>query len=452
MKKIFTILFFVGITLFTPVFAATNINEYQNMNWWNSFNDSYLTANLNKLYANNYDLKNAALKIKENEQMVKMQFANELPALVFSGEFSRNLQAPRQQFGDMKIPNYSQYNYNFPLTAGYEIDIWGKNRLKTKSKKEQLEIIKQAERATYISLSSDFASDYFNLIKADKLIELQDELIKTQEEILNKITEKYKIGLCPVTEVLAQEKLLTALKEEHNLHLQTREVLINSMRVYLADSGNDIERNSYDNIKILKNIPAEYSTQIITNRPDYLQEIANLRRVGFDVKVAQKEFLPTFTIFGQVGLNAYHLSSLFNSPSQFLNVGVLPNWDLFSGGRKRAFLKMKKYQYEQALNDYQQTSLIGIKEINSGLVEYKTALQNYNEVQSRLTLENQIYNLAKDKRRIGASNDLDVLFSKEVYLITQKEAVSNKVDVLISILGLYKASGGVDLHKLNDSI
>lgn len=447
MKKFLIILLLI---VTEPVFAIQT--EYMNMEWWNNFNDEYLTSNLTQLYQKNYDLKNTALKIKENEQVVKMQFANELPSMLLSGEFSRKLQAPRQQFGELQIPKYSQYNYNFPITAGYEIDIWGKNRLKTKSKKEQLEIIKQAERATYISLSSDFASDYFNLIKADKLIEIQKELIKTQEDILNKVSDKHKTGLCSVNELLMQEKILTSLKEEYNLHLKTREVLINSLHVYLADSNNEILRNSYEKTTLLKKIPSQYSTDIITNRPDYLQEEANLKRIGFDVRVAKREFLPTFTIFGQIGLNAYHLSSLFNSPSQFLNAGVLPTWDLFSGGKKRAFLKIKKYQYEQALNDYQKTFLVAVKEINSGLVEYKTALKNYEQSQKRLDTENKIFNLAKDKNQIGGASDLETLFAKELYLMTQKEEISNKINTIISTLGLYKATGGVNLYKINEKI
>ena len=154
MKKIFIIL---CLSMFSQAFALEN--GYMNMDWWAHFNDENLSSNLISLYEKNYDLQNAALKIKENEQIVKMQFANELPAIMLSGNLSRDLRAPRQQFGAMHIPNYSQYNYNIPITAGYEVDIWGKNRLKTKSKKEQLEIVKQAQRATYISLSSDFATD-----------------------------------------------------------------------------------------------------------------------------------------------------------------------------------------------------------------------------------------------------------------------------------------------------
>ena len=452
MKKIFIILFCSFFICINPAFATDVTFKYMNMDWWNAFNDKYLTANLLKLYENNYDLKNTALKIKESEQTVKMQFAQELPEISILSEFSRDFKAPRQQFGAMEIPNYSQYNYHLPLTVGYELDIWGKNRFKTKSKQQQLEIIKQAQRATYISLTSDFVANYFNLIKADKLIEIQNELIKTQEKVLSMVADKYKIGLCSVNELLSQENFLTLLKEERNRHKQNKELLINNLRVYLSDSSDNIKRNNYNNIVLIKNIPTEYSTDIITNRPDYLQEEANLRSIGFDVKVAKREFLPTFTIFGQIGLNAYHLSSLFNSPAQFFNAGILPTFDLFSGGRKFALLKIKKYQYEQALNDYKKTLLVGVKEVNSSLVEYNTALKNYQDVQSRLKTESKLYALAQDKYKIGASSSIDELLAKESNLIMQKEEVSSKINTIITTIGLYKATGGVDLRKINEDI
>ena len=402
-----------------------------------------------KLYEKNYDLKNAALKVKENEQAVKMQFANELPQLNFSGELYRNLKSSMQQFGSMQIPSYSQYNYYLPLTMSYEIDIWGTNRLRTKSTKQQLEIIKQAQRATYIALTSDFVSDYFNLIKADKFLSIQNEIIKTQEEIIKKVNEKYNIGLCSINELLEEQKMLTTLNEERNRHIKTRDTLINSLRVYLSDSQDNIERNSYENVVLLKDLPEEYNTEIIENRPDYLQEEANIKRIGFDVKVAKREFLPKFIIFGQIGLNAYSLDKLFNSASQMFNAGILPSIDLFAGGRKVAFLKFKKFEYEEALNSYQKTILTAIKDINSGLVEYKEADKNYDQSVKRLAIQNKTYSLMKNKHEIGAANDLDVLYSKEAYLIVKKEEVSNKINCLLSTIGLYKAAGGVDLYEIN---
>ncbi|MGM9993627.1 MAG: TolC family protein [Candidatus Avigastranaerophilus sp.] len=428
--------------------------EYLNLDWWRKFNDDYLTDNLITVYKNNYDLKNAELKIKENEKLVKMQFASELPFLGFSGDINRDLRTSMQQFGSaMQIPSYSQYNYYLPFTMGYEVDIWGSNRLKTKSVKEQLEIVKQAQRATYISLTSDFSADYFNLIKADKLLQIQDELVSIQEKIVSLTSEKYKAGLCSVNEVLAEESFLTSLKEERNKHKLTKDILEESMKVYLS-FGNDekITRNDYQNVTLLKNIPDGYNSTIIENRPDFKQEEANIRKIGFDVKVAKREFLPKFTIIGQFGLNAYKLGNLFNSPSQFLNLGVMPSMDIFSGGRKMAFFKFKKFQYEEALNDYQKTILEAIKEVNSGLLEYKTAMRNYEESNSRLKTQTKIFELAKDKNEIGASGNIELLYAQEAYLISEKEEVSNKINSIISTISLYKAAGGIDLYSLNQDI
>ncbi len=458
MKKIFILTVLIALSIL-PSLAKTvqepekiKTIEYLNIEWWKRFNDDNLTNNLLTVYNNNYDLKNAALKVQENEKLVKMQFASELPSLSFNGDLSRDFRAPMQQFGSMRIPNYSQYNYYLPLTMGYEIDIWGTNHLKTKSMKEQLEIVKQAQRATYITLTSDFAADYFNLIKADKLLEVQDELVATQEKIVSLVMEKYQAGLSNINELLTEEKFLTVLKEERNKHKLTKEVLEESLKVYLTlGDGNSVVRSNYENIVLLNNIPEEYSSLIIENRPDFKQQEANIRRIGFDVQVAKREFLPKFTIVGQLGLNAYSLSKLFNSPSQFLNLGVLPSMDLFSGGRKAAFLKYKKYQYEEALNDYQKTILEGIKEVNSGIKEYKTAGENYKESVNKLKTQAKIYSLAKDKNKIGTSGNIDVLYVKEAYLMSEKEEISNKINAIISTIGLYKAAGGIDLYKLNNT-
>lgn len=442
----FIYLFFMSL----PVFAITDsVLEHMNMDWWKNFNDEHLIQNLLKVYENNYDLKNAALKIQANEQVAKMQFAQELPFVTFSADISRDLKAARQQFGEMQIQTYSQNNFYFPITAGYEIDIWGKNRLKTKSKKQQLEMAKQAQRATYISLTSNFVSDYFNLIKTDKLLEIQKELVGTQKEILSMTKSKFEIGLAPVTEVLYQDKILSTLKEEENNYIKSQEVLTNNLKVYLADFNDNVKRTPFEKVVVLENIPQKIDTEIIEKRPDYLQEEANIKRIGFDVKVAKKEFLPSFTIFGQIGLNAYTLSTLCKSPSQFFTAGILPSFDLFSGGRKLAFMKMQKFRYEEALNNYQKIYLNAANEINSSLVDYKTTTKNYIESQDKFSKECKLYYLAKEKRNIGSSSNLNVLSEKEIYLSTQKELVVNKINTILSTISLYKATGGVDLYKLN---
>ena len=431
---------------------AKNTVMYLNIEWWENYKDDILIQHLKELYESNYDLKNAELKIKENEKIVKMQFADELPQLSFDGFLSRDFRSSIQRYGNMVIPSYAQNNFQLPLTASYEIDIWGKNRLKTKSTQQYLEMVKQAERATYISLTSDFAAEYFNLIKCDKLLSIQNELITIQQEIVSKTEEKYSVGLATLNDLLAEQRMLTTLKEERNNLEEKQEVLINNLRIYLAKRDGDIERADYSKLVLLQNIPSELNSDIIENRPDFLQQEANIKRVGYDVRVARRELLPNIVIFGQIGFNAYRLNSLVNSSSQLFNAGVMPSLDLFSGGRKLAFLKLKKYQFDEALNDYQKTILEDIKELNVSMHEFKTAKKNYDESFSRFNLQNKTYSLMSDKREIGSASDLDVLYNREALLITQKDEVSNKINCLISTITLYKAAGGKNLYKVNETI
>ncbi len=454
MKKL-TLLIFIMLIFFNTTYAkqkTDNSNkdkiEYVNLNFWENFKDEYLTEHLLNLYEKNYDLKIAELKVKENEKLVKMNFANELPFVGFEPYIGRDFKSSLQKFGSMYIPSYSQSNFLLPIQASYEIDIWGKNRLKTKSYQKNLEIIKQKEKATYILLVSDFVSDYFNLIKTDKLLDIQKNLIETQSEILSKIKDKKEIGLATVDEVLTEEKYLSLLNEEKNSLENKKEILLNSIRAYLTVNEGEIKRKNYNNILIPENIPEKLKADIIENRPDYMISELSLKKSGLDVRVARKELLPSIVIFGEIGLNAYKFNDLFKSSSELFNAGIFPSFDIFAGGKKVAFLKYRKYLYDEAFNNYQKTTVDDIKEVNNALFEFRTQKKNFIEAKKRNNIQNEIFNLIKDREIIGTSSKLDVLYGREASLLSQKEEASNKINCIISIISLYKSTGGADLLNL----
>ena len=425
--------------------------EYLNLSWWERYQDPVLSGYIQELYEKNHDLQIAALKVKEGEKMVKISLANELPQISFDGNLGRTMRSSDQRFGNMLIPSYAQWGYQLPLTASYEIDIWGENRLKTKRIEQQLNIIEQEERASYIALTSAFATNYFNLIKADKLLDIQKQIVSTQEEIVEKTQKKYDNGLCTINEVLNEQKMLTQQKEILNTLEHTQTILTNQLRVYLSDNDKDIKRTSCENLQLLTNIPDKIDSTVIESRPDYIQAEDHIKKIGYDVRIARKEFLPKFVIYGQIGLNAYQWSKMFNSYSQLANAGIMPSFDLFSGGRKMAVLKLRKYQYEEAMHDYKKAILNGIQEVNDSSAQVKTEQKNYEESVERLKLENQKFILKKKKNEIGSASNLDVLYNKEQHLLTQRDEVSNKINYLISTIGLYKAVGGKDLYTIDSS-
>ena len=115
-------------------------------------------------------------------------------------------------------------------------------------------MVKQNERASYISLTSAVASEYFNLVKLDKLIKNQQELVKLQAEIVRLEDIKYKNGLCPVTELMDEKQLLTQLQEELNVYIDKRLIVARQLGVLTGEREKDLAvmpRSDYSVITLL---------------------------------------------------------------------------------------------------------------------------------------------------------------------------------------------------------
>ena len=224
------------------------------------------------------------------------------------------------------------------------------------------------------------------------------------------------------------------------------------MKVILGDRDiTKIERSAYDSVKLI-DLPLDIKSEAIQNRPDLIKSEFYIKKLGIDVSVARRDFLPKFIIFGQVGFNAYQLSDIFGSHSFLSNVGVLPSLDLFTGGRKMAMLRYKKYEYEKALQMYEKTILTSLQEINDALVSAKTARNNFHSSSERFDLQKEQYKLSDKKFNIGASSNLEILMAKEALLISEKSNISNKIDVVISAINIYKSVGGVDYMQFEEAI
>ena len=141
---------------------------YVNMDWWSGFNDPILSGYINQAVRNNYDLKMATLNVEEYYQNVKLQFANELPMAGVGASPALT-----------KMPGKTNTNMFFvaPAFVNYELDIFLKNHDKTKSVKKLYEGSKLDERAAYIAIASSVGTVYLNIVKLDKTIELQEEIV-----------------------------------------------------------------------------------------------------------------------------------------------------------------------------------------------------------------------------------------------------------------------------------
>lgn len=437
----------------TQTFAKTkniqdnNDLQYMNLTWWQKFNDQKLNDYLMTIYKNNPDLKIATIKNKQSQQVMKQAFANQLPQLYFNGTMQREFTGSTQRFGEVVIPDYNQAHYILPLTMSYEVDLWGENYLKTKSLKKQIEMTTQDERASYISISSNFASNYYTLVGIDKLIQNQKNLLEIEQNIVNLEEQKYNSGLCPIAEVLSEKQSLTQMQERLNSLEERQDIVINQLITQLGDRMlTKIDRSNYDSISAIPT-PNEISTEYIGNRPDVQKAELYIQKTGIDIKVARRDFLPKFRVYGQIGFNSYDWCRMF-APHTFLSTaGVAPSLDLFTGGYKKAVLKYNKLEYEKALQIYEKAILTSIQELNDAMMSIKTANSNYEKSKERFNLEKEKLDLSNNQYKIGGRAKLDNMKDQQNILIVEEDMVTNNINRVISTINLYKATGGKDFTQ-----
>ncbi len=454
MKKLKLIILLICLTLMpTQTFAKTkniqdnNDLQYMNLTWWQKFNDQKLNDYLMTIYKNNPDLKIATIKNKQSQQVMKQAFANQLPQLYFNGTMQREFTGSTQRFGDVVIPDYNQAHYILPLTMSYEVDLWGENYLKTKSLKKQIEMTTQDERASYISISSNFASNYYTLVGIDKLIQNQKDLLEIEQNIVNLEEQKYNSGLCPIAEVLSEKQSLTQMQERLNSLEERQDIVVNQLITQLGDRMlTKIDRSNYDSISAIPT-PNEISTEYIGNRPDVQKAELYIQKTGIDIKVARRDFLPKFRVYGQIGFNSYDWCRMF-APHTFLSTaGVAPSLDLFTGGYKKAILKYNKLEYEKALQIYEKAILTSIQELNDAMMSIKTANSNYEKSKERFNLEKEKLDLSNNQYKIGGRAKLDNMKDQQNILIVEEDMVTNNINRVISTINLYKATGGKDFTQ-----
>ena len=445
-KKILIISLFL-ISLPVGAKESTNRLDYMNMDWWKNYNDEVLINHFQTLYENNHDLRIAALKTKQAEENIRLAGANQLPQLGFDGSVSRVFRGPRTQFGSVVIPKYIQNEIFLPLNASYEIDIWGQNYLNRKSAKKQAEIAKQQERAAYIYITSSFAADYYNLIKMDELERNLLKIIDLQKNIVSMTEKKYNSGLASINEVLDEKQILVNFEKDLN-KLKENKKILNDEAVVLLGLNTDkaIELSDYQSISSPQT-PETLSTTIIQFRPDLISSEDYVKKSGIDVRVARRDFLPKFILYGNLGFNAYKWNRMFAGETFLANAGIAPRWDIFTGGIKMARYRINKYEYKKAVEIYEKTVLTSIQEVNDALAEAKTTKANLIKSDEDYFIEKEKHILAEKQFSIGDSSMLDEMKSEVNLYVAKQRNIAAKIDNVISSISLYNAVGGIDYTK-----
>ena len=410
-----------------------------NVEFFSRFNDKNLEYYINRAIDNNHEAKQASMRVEQYRQQVKSSFGKELPSLSVGANYL-GVHIPT-------LDNFtlSQNAFVLPFIMNYEADFLLKNRDKTKSAKKSYEISLYDEKTIYISLLSDVATIYTNILEYDELIKISSEIVAIYTDIYNADIRKFDRGIISTEEINISAKNVENAKNELETLKKQQKNLLMQLAVLTGESALNIDclqRGDMDSFEYSGIIPDEITSDVIFSRPDVMAAEAALEKAKIDTRIARKEFLPRFNITGIWAFNTIAEGSFFSWESSLAAILAGAVQDIFKGGQKIANLRFQKAKYEELFEKYRQTDLNAVKEINTSLcfIEYDKIIEN----NTLKKLEYEYNNLTAKRRKFEREtiSTPEYLNNLAGFLEVKKEVYQAKNQRLVNYYTLYKATGG----------
>lgn len=415
----------------TDTLAADTANM-GNLPWKEIFRDAKLQALIEEGLANNVDMQAAALRVQEAKVMLTAAKLSYLPSI--------NL-APQGSTTSMGGGNYVKA-YQLPVSASWEIDLFGKILNTKRGQKVAYEQSQYAEQAVRSQIICGIANVYYSLLMLDRQVEITTETAAIYKENV-RVMEAMKIAGMTTEAAVAQMRAASHQVEASLMDLkrQVRETE-NSLAVLLAKAPQTIERSTLDEQVMPEELAAGVPMQLLENRPDVKMAEMTLAAAYYTTNSARAAFYPGLNITGLAGWTNGSGVTVANPGEFMLQALASLAQPIFNNGKLIANLKVSKAEEKIAQMNYQQTILEAGKEVSDALFLYDTADKKLSEHQAQVSEMQKAVEMNNDLFQAGKATYLEIITAQQSLLSAQLNEVSDTFQRMQAVINLYSALGG----------
>lgn len=411
---------------------ASDTANMGNLPWKEVFRDAKLQALIEEGLANNVDMQAAALRVQETKVMLTAAKLSYLPTINFTP------QGTLSSF-DKSKPTQT---YQLPVSASWEIDLFGKILNAKRGQKVAYEQSKYSEQAVRSQIICGIANTYYSLLMLDRQVEITTETAAIYKENV-RVMEAMKIAGMTTEAAVAQMRAASHQVEASLMDLkrQVRETE-NSLAVLLARTPQTIDRSTLDAQVMPEELTAGVPMQLLENRPDVKMAEMTLASAYYTTNSARAAFYPGLNITGTAGWTNSAGMAVLNPGKLILNAVASLAQPIFNNGKLIANLKVSKAEEKIAQMNYQQTILEAGKEVSDALFLYDT--QNKKLVEDRGQVEqlDKAVTYTKALFQSGDATYLEILTAQQNLLSAQLSEVSDNFQRMQAVINLYSALGG----------
>lgn len=423
--------------------------------WWEQFDDPVLGELIEEALGCNYDLLIALRKIEEFRALYKIDRSLLYPQIQAnfveararrSENLSSDVIEETGTAADVAVTDFSgpliQNFYQLGFDASWEIDLWGKNRRRAEAGYRDFEASQEDALDIQISLIADVAQTYIDIRSLQQQIEAKKEQIARFQELVDLAQVRYDAGLTSYLDVSQAKATLDTAEAGLPPFEEQLKQTIHGLAVLLGRPPEDIDVGEGYIPKARGIIPNELPSTLLCRRPDIRRADRELAAATSRIGVAIAELFPSFSLVGDFGFQSDMISKFLVWPSRFWTIGPSVVWNLFTGGKLIAQIKVRNERQKQAILGYEKTVVEALQEVEDRLVGYFKEEKRLESLEEKLSSNSLVRDLTFEQYTAGLIRFDQVLDAETDLFSAQEEMIASEGTLMVQLVGLYKAMGG----------
>ncbi len=408
--------------------------------WWQLFHSGKLDGLVAQAIRHNPTIQLAQANLAQAHENLKSVQGIFWPQLSLNGNAGRQRQSGEAFGGSSRTFNL----YTGELEVSYAPDIFGLNRLVSRSFMAQEDAQRYALQEAYLTVEGNTVTTAVAVASYDAQIQTTRSLIRDQEHILKIIKQQYKFGAVPYLDVVNQESQLASTQATLPPLLQNYSAARNALAVLLGriPSLLALPRLNIATFTLPVRLPVSLPSSLVHQRPDILSAEAQLRVANAAVGEAIARMYPAIQLTGAVGLESSSLSHYFDASSFIWSLASSLAVTIFDGGTLQANKRAAKYALTAAIYSYKSTILSAFNQVATALraVQHDAESLQYN--QAAYVAGEKAYKLAQFEYHDGSIDYITLLTSEVQYQKSRLAVVQSASQRYADTAGLFVALGG----------
>jgi NodT family efflux transporter outer membrane factor (OMF) lipoprotein len=418
--------------------------------WWKNFHDSELDSLIERAASSNLDLRIAQARVREARAHYRMTSADFWPTIDASGSYARQRESKNQPLvgpGDhlpLGVPFENSF-YQSGFDASWEIDVFGGTRRAVESAKAQVAATQFGEREVLVTLLGEVARNYVEARGYQRRLEIARDNIRAQEQSLAIVQNRFTNGLTSDLDAQQASTVLATTRAVVPALETALAASIHRLGVLLGQTPASLETE----LSVVAPIPAVPPTvpvglpsELLLRRPDVALAERQLAAATANIGIAKADLFPKFYLTGVAGYQGVSADDWFTSGSRFWSAGPSVQWRIFDAGRIRANIQVQTARQEQALANYENTTLSAFEDVENALTAYAKEQIRRQQLEAAVKSSEESLHLANQLYANGLANFINVLDAERSLYQAQDALVQSDRTISANLIALYKSLGG----------